>query len=259
MAVLSVTAACAAPWGEELLREIEFELAAGCVLGIIGPNGAGKSTLLHVLAGGIPLSGGSVTLGGESLPDWPRLQKARAMAVLPQNSTLGFPYSVEEVVLLGRTPHSSGVSADRQVMGDVMRATDILGRRDRLYTQLSGGEKQRVQLARVLAQVWRAQDSPTRLLLLDEPTNALDLAHQQMILQTIRQLADGGCAVVLVVHDFNLATSVADEILVLNRGQQVTKGTPEEVLTETMFQQVFAVDALIGTHPSSGRPLVIQP
>lgn len=140
-----------------------------------------------------------------------------------------------------------------------MRATDILSLRTRLYTQLSGGEKQRVQLARVLAQLWRKEDSPTRLLLLDEPTNALDLSHQQMILQTIRELADDGCAVVLVVHDFNLATSVGNEIMVLNHGQQVTKGAPEEVLTETMFQQVFAVDALIGKHPGSGRPLVIQP
>lgn len=259
MAVLRVTSACATPWGEALLDNIEFELAAGSVLSIIGPNGAGKSTLLHMLAGGIPLSRGTVTLGGQLLPEWPRLQKARAVAVLPQHSTLSFPYTVEEVILLGRTPHRSGARADRQVLEDVLRASDILCLRNRLYTQLSGGEKQRVQLARALAQVWRAKDSPTRLLLLDEPTTALDLAHQQMVLQTIRELTDGGCAVVLVVHDFNLAAAVADEIMVLHHGRQVLTGTPREVLTESMFQQVFAVDALIGKHPSSDRPLVIQP
>lgn len=259
MALLSVTAACAAPWGEELLEDIEFELTTGCVLGIIGPNGAGKTTLLHLLAGGVSLSRGSVTLGGEPLSAWPRLDKARAVSVLPQNSTLNFPYRVEEVVLLGRTPHSSGVRTDRLVAEDAMQATDTLSLRTRLYTQLSGGEKQRVQLARVLAQIWRTEDSSTRLLLLDEPTNALDLAHQQMIIHTIRRLAEEGCAVVLVVHDFNLAASVADDIIVLDHGRQVSKGTPESVLTEAMFQQVFAVDALIGKHPNSGRPLVIQP
>ena len=256
--LLTVTAAAAAPWGTTLLEGIELELPAGRVLAIIGPNGAGKTTLLHLLAGGIKLSHGSVTLNGESLARWPHLQKARAVALLPQNSTLNFPFRVEEVVALGRSPHASGLKADQDIIAAAMRATDILSFGSRRYTQLSGGEKQRVQLARVLAQIWRAQDSDVRLLLLDEPTNALDLAHQQMVISSIRQFAADGCSVVLVVHDFNFAAAVADEILVLNNGRQVRKGTPAAVFTEDMFQQVFAVDALIGEHPRSGRPLVIQ-
>ncbi len=257
--MLKVTAAAAAPWGTTLLEDINLELSAGQVLAIIGPNGAGKSTLLHLLAGGIALSHGTATLAGEPLTRWPHLKKAQALALLPQNSTLSFPFKVEEVVALGRSPHASGVTADQQIVEDAMRTTDILDLRIRLYTQLSGGEKQRVQLARVLAQIWRAEDSDVRLLLLDEPTNALDLAHQRMIVNTIRQLAAAGCGVVLVVHDFNLAASVADDIIVIDHGRQVRKGTPESVLTGAMFQQVFAVDALIGKHPNSGRPLVIQP
>ncbi len=259
MTLLSVKAAAAAPWGTALLEGIELDLPAGQVLAIIGPNGAGKTTLLHLLAGGIALSHGSLTLAGKPITEWPRREKARAVALLPQNSTLSFPYKVEEVVALGRSPHSSGAAADKNIVEMAMQVTDILSLSRRLYTQLSGGEKQRVQLARVLAQIWRAEDSEIRLLLLDEPTNALDLAHQQMIINTIRQLAAEGCGVVLVVHDFNLAASVADEIIVLDHGRQVSKGVPEKVLTEAMFQQVFAVNALIGTHPRSGRPLVIQP
>lgn len=257
--MLTVTAAAAAPWGTTLLQDIELELAAGEVLAIIGPNGAGKTTLLHLLAGGIALVQGTITLAGEPLAQWPQMKKARAVALLPQNSTLSFPFRVEEVVTLGRSPHASGAAADKKIVDSAMQTTDILKLSGRLYTQLSGGEKQRVQLARVLAQIWRAEDSDVRLLLLDEPTNALDLAHQQMIVHSIRQLAAAGCGVVLVVHDFNLAASVADEIIVLDRGQQVRKGAPEEVLTADTFRQVFAVDALIGTHPRSGRPLVIQP
>lgn len=256
--MLNVQAAAAAPWGATLLEDIELELPAGRVLAIIGPNGAGKTTLLHLLAGGITLSHGKITLAGKPMTEWPRLTKARAVALLPQNSTLNFPYSVQEVVALGRSPHRSGAAADQKIAAMVMQVTDIADLSSRLYTQLSGGEKQRVQLARVLAQLWRAEDSDVRLLLLDEPTNALDLAHQQMIVDTIRQLAAEGCGVVLIVHDFNLAASVADEIVVLNHGHQVCRGTPEQVLTEDMFRQVFAVNALIGKHPSSGRPLVIQ-
>lgn len=258
MKLLSVKCACAAPWGEVLLEDIAFELEAGQVLAIIGPNGAGKTTLLHLLAGGIAPSAGRVTLAGKPLHDWPRLEKARAVAMLQQNSTLNFPYRVEEVVGLGRTPHSSGVRVDGEIVAQTMRATDIFSLRNRLYTQLSGGEKQRVQIARVLCQIWRAEDSPVRLLLLDEPTNTLDLAHQQTVVDQVRQLAVDGCAVVTVLHDFNLAASLADDMLVLNQGRQVSKGSPEQVLTQAMFHQVFAVNPHIGTHPGSGKPLVIQ-
>jgi iron complex transport system ATP-binding protein len=257
MAALELRAVSAAPWGSPLLHDINLTLATGSVLGILGPNGAGKSTLLHAMAGGVPLTRGELRLGGAALPDWHRLARARAISLLPQNSPLSFPFTVEEVVLLARIPHRTGTDCDRGIAAGVMEATDTLGLRDRTYTELSGGEKQRVQLARAMAQVWRDQDSETRVLLLDEPTSSLDPAHQQLTVQRIRALADSGCAVAVVMHDFNLVAEVADRITVLRAGRQVISGPPDEVLTAEVFRDVFEVAVQVVAHPASGRPLVV--
>ncbi|MFV0275995.1 MAG: heme ABC transporter ATP-binding protein [Parahaliea sp.] len=257
MNALAIRHAAAAPGGQTLLAGIDFNLAPGAVLAVLGPNGAGKSTLLHALAGGIALSAGAVLLDGRPLAAWPRLQRARALALLPQQSPLCFPFSVEEVIRLGRVPHATGAGADGTVIEEVMAATDTARLRQRLYTRLSGGERQRVQLARVLAQVWRASDSATRVLLLDEPTGALDLEHQRLIMDSVAQLAARGCAVVMVVHDFNLAAREADQLLVLDQGRQVCLGRPAEVLTEQLFRNIFRVQVHIGRHPHNGAPQVM--
>jgi heme transport system ATP-binding protein len=259
MALLDVAGLGAAPWGRPLLEAIDFQLAAGEILAVIGPNGAGKSSLLHTLAGGIPASTGSIRLQGRPLAHWPRLARARALALLPQQSPLAFPFSVEEVIQLGRSPHATGAAEDRAVLAAVMQATDTASLRQRLYTQLSGGERQRVQLARVLAQLWRPADSPVRLLLLDEPNSGLDLKHQQLMATTVSRLAAGGCAVVLIAHDFNFAARLAQRILVLQGGRQVALGTPAQVLTRDLFREVFEVDLQLGAHPDGGAPLVLPP
>jgi iron complex transport system ATP-binding protein len=256
MTVIKLEQAGASPWGYPLLQDINLDLAAGSVMAVIGPNGAGKSSLLQLMAGGMIAESGSITLGDTALQLWPATQKARAVALLPQYSSLSFPYTVEEVIRLGRIPHQSGAQQDLGILQEVMQLTDTLSLGQRLYTQLSGGERQRVQLARVIAQLWRQQDSPTRLLLLDEPNTALDPAHQRMVLNVIRHMAGGGCAVALVMHDFNLVAAVADKILVLDRGRCVAQGTPDSVLTQAMFADVFKVDVHIEKHRSSGHPLV---
>lgn len=258
MTVLDVIAASAAPYGRPLLRNIEFSLAAGEVLGLIGPNGAGKSTLLHAIAGGVALGHGSISLNGKALGAMERTDRARALAMQSQHAALNFPFSVEEVILLGRMPHASGLDNDRKIIEEVMAATDTLQLRRRPYTQLSGGEKQRVQLARALAQVWRPEDSPGRLLLLDEPNSALDLAHQRMVMERVDALAAQGCAVVMATHDFNLLSFHADQLLVLQEGRQHSHGTAAEVLTPTMFKEVFQVAVTVQQHPKNGSPLVIQ-
>jgi iron complex transport system ATP-binding protein len=257
MSLLKLNKVDAAPWGEFLLQGIDLELAAGEVMGVIGPNGAGKTSLLKLMSGDISPTNGRCDFLGRCLSDWEGLPRARVLAVLPQLSLLNFPYSVEEVILLGRTPHSSGHKNDLEILREVMRATDTLGLRDRIYTQLSGGEKQRVQLARVFAQVWREEGSP-RLLLLDEPTAALDLAHQQLILESVRILAGSGCGVVMVAHDFNLVAAVAQKIVAISGGRVVASGTPEAVLTRELFENVFEVKVSLVAHPESAYPLVVH-
>ncbi|MCX2982988.1 heme ABC transporter ATP-binding protein [Halieaceae bacterium IMCC14734] len=257
MTILELAKVDANPWGDFHLRGVDFCLSAGAVTGIIGPNGAGKTSLLQLLAGDVEPSRGDCRLLGTPMSQWDMTERARMMAVLPQLSLLNFPYSVEEVILLGRTPHGTGAAMDRRILQEVMQATDTTRLRQRFYTQLSGGEKQRVQLARVFAQIWQNEGTP-RVLLLDEPTTALDLAHQQLIMASLSLLAANDCAVVMVAHDFNLVAGVADQVVAVAEGQVVAQGTPAEVLTAQLFATVFGAQVTIGAHPVSGAPLVIQ-
>jgi len=256
VSTLQLTGVYAAPWGEALLKDITLTLEPGAVLGLAGPNGAGKSSLLQLISGDIQISAGQVTFGGRSLAQWSPLERAQNMAVLPQMSLLNFPYIVDEVVMLGRIPHSSGHQVDRDVVDEALQLTDTLHLRHRLYTQLSVGEKQRTQLARVFAQVCGKESLVGSLLLLDEPTSALDLAHQQQVLLAVRQLTRRGCSVVLVIHDLNLAATIADQILVLDKGRQAALGSPDQVFTQALFKEVFDVDVIISGHPQGGFPLI---
>lgn len=257
MNVLQLKHVNAAPWGRILLKDIVLSLDAGQVLGIIGPNGAGKSTLLRAISGDIPIQSGSLGIQGKEHALWNRRELARNMAFLQQLSLLNFPYTVEEVVLLGRTPYETGSIVDGKALTEALAYADIEYLRGRLYTQLSGGEKQRVQLARVFAQIWCEDSLTGKLLLLDEPSASLDLKHQLQVASVIRALAGRGCAVVIVVHDFNLVAGIADQIIALNSGQQVAAGTAREVLTEKLFRDVFAVDVIVSDHPQRDQPIII--
>jgi len=247
---------CASPWGEPLLRDINLDLEAGTILALAGPNGAGKSSLLKLIAGDFQPDSGELCLDGRPLAEWSAQERARRLAFLPQLSLLNFPYTVEEVVMLGRTPHSSGLHKDREVVEQALQFTDTVSLRQRLYTHLSGGERQRTQLARVFAQICHSGHLSGRLLLLDEPTAALDLAHQQQVLLAVRRLARNGCAIILVIHDLNLAASIADRVLVLDHGRQVALGTPDAVLTAELFRDVFAVEVNISHHPQGNHPII---
>jgi iron complex transport system ATP-binding protein len=244
----------------EILRGVSLALTPGELVAVIGPNGAGKSTLLQLLSGALAARGGAVTLDGAPLNRWCRQALARRRAVLSQTATLGFPFRVLDVVLLGRSPHAGRAARrdDLQVAEAAMRETGILHLADRVYTTLSGGERQRVQLARALAQIWPAPDEEGgRYLLLDEPTNNLDLAHQHAILQIGRRLAGRGTGVLAILHDPNLAALHADRIAVLKDGAILIDGLPDTVLTETTLAAAFGLAVTVRRHPTRDCPYVV--
>ncbi|AIN60371.1 MULTISPECIES: heme ABC transporter ATP-binding protein [Pseudomonas] len=241
--------------GSQVLHDINLTLRPGQVLGVLGPNGAGKSSLLGVLCGELAPTAGRVHLEGLGLDDWPGQERARRLAVLPQASSLGFAFSVAEVVGLGRLPHASGRQRDREIVEAALAAADAQHLVERSYLALSGGERQRVHLARVLAQLWPGEPGTT--LLLDEPTSALDPLHQHTTLQAVRSFADRGASVLVILHDLNLAARYCDHILLLEQGRGHALGTPQQVLTPTALRAVFGIDVLVQPHPERGHPLII--
>lgn len=241
--------------GCPVLQGIDLELRPGELLGVLGPNGAGKSSLLAALSGELPAAGGQVLLDERPLHDWPASERARRLAVLPQSSTLEFAFRVREVVELGRLPHATGVEADRQIVSEALAAADIRHLAERHYTRLSGGERQRVHLARVLAQLWPG--APGQILLLDEPTSQLDPQHQQATLQAVSALAARGVAVLVILHDLNLAARWCQRLLLLAAGRCAGLGATSDILQPLLLREVFGIEMLVSRHPERDHPLII--
>lgn len=224
-----------------IVRSVEFMALPGEVTAIIGPNGSGKSTLLKGLSGDLHIKG-RVAINGQDTRDLRAWETASLRAVLPQHSTLSFPFTVREVVAMGLTGGRSGVSmAEREHLPErALERVDLAGFSGRFYGDLSGGEQQRVQLARVLCQVWQpVLDSAPRYLLLDEPVSSLDVKHQILVMQIAREFADAGGGVVAILHDLNLAARFADRVLAMQSGTVAGFGAPEDVLTDERMSQVF--------------------
>jgi iron complex transport system ATP-binding protein len=239
--------------GADLLHDLSFDLHAGEILAIIGPNGAGKTALLNALLGDIQLTSGDIKFAGLAMQRWSVATRAKHLAVLPQLSLLNFPYTVDEVVALGRTPHSTGIKTDQVIIQAAMTAMDIGYLRGRLYTQLSGGEKQRTQLARVMAQIWRGEDAEPRLLILDEPTSSLDLGHKQQLMQSVHQFSAQGVAVIMVEHDLTVVGNYAQKVLALQCGRSIAQGPVDEVLNQTMVQNLFGASVHLLVDPETGK------
>ena len=235
-----------------VLDGVDVEVRAGEVLALVGPNGAGKSTLLSVLAGDLTPTRGTVTIDGAPLSEWSTVELAMRRAVLLQQVGLSFPFTVVQSVRMGRAPWA-GLDAedlDDEVVYDALVDTDVLQFAERVFMSLSGGERARAALARVLA-----QQSP--VLLLDEPTAALDIRHQEQVLDLARRQAERGDAVVVVLHDLGLAAAHADRVMVLSRGRVAAVGAPEAVMTEELLGRVYECDVDIITNPRSGELLIV--
>lgn len=231
--------------GRKLLDGVDLRLDPGKVVVVVGPNGAGKSTLLKVMAGERRPSAGTVDLDGSPLAQWPAAALARRRAVLAQSIDVVFPFLVAEIVTLGMRPDLHPAERDRLAQR-ALAAVEMADMSRRIYGTLSGGEKQRVQLARVLAQVWSCRCT---YLMLDEPTSSLDLAHQLLILRIARAHADDGGAVLMIMHDLNLASMAADEIVALKDGCRIAAGAPAAVITDDLIAALYGVRARVGGVP----------
>ncbi|MCC6236683.1 MAG: heme ABC transporter ATP-binding protein [Dehalococcoidia bacterium] len=235
-----------------VLEAVDLEVHAGEVVALVGPNGAGKSTLLHVLAGDLPATAGEVLVDGAPLRRWRRGDLARCRAVLPQQFDLAFPFTVAEVVRMARAPWAAHTTPaeDEAIVAEALREADAADLASREFTSLSGGERARVAFARLVAQ--RA-----RLLLLDEPTAALDVHHQELLMQGVRRQVEGGAAAVVVMHDLGLAAAYADRVALLARGALVVVGPPSSVLRDTILTSVYQHELDVLPHPRTGTPVVV--
>jgi iron complex transport system ATP-binding protein len=238
--------------GRAIVKTVTLDVFRGEVLALVGPNGAGKSSILSLLAGDVHATSGTALLEGKDVTKYRPDEASRLRSVLMQANQVSFPFSVWEIVEMGRAPwaRTPQIAEDDEAIDEALRLTDVGHLSERQFNQLSGGERARVSLARVLAQ-------RTTLVLLDEPTAALDLKHQESVMRTIRGLADQGRGVVVVVHDLSVAAGYADRVAMVVEGRLEATGSPSEVIVAERVSQVYGVEVdieLVG-HPP--RPVVL--
>jgi iron complex transport system ATP-binding protein len=242
-----------------IVSDVDFTAPAGEVVAIVGPNGSGKTTFLKALAGDLPYAG-SIAINGQEVASLKPWQAASMRAVLPQATALSFPYTVREIVRLGIINGRSGTlpGEDGRLPDRALARVDLDGFAGRFYQELSGGEQQRVQLARVLCQVWApVLDGRPRYLFLDEPVSSLDIRHQLIIMNIARDFAKRGGGVVAILHDLNLTAMYADRVHVMHRGRLAAAGTPSGVLSDEMIAKVFECRLRVGALPARGMPFVL--
>jgi iron complex transport system ATP-binding protein len=238
--------------GSTILEDITLNVAYGRVLALVGPNGAGKSSLLGILAGDSMATSGSVALDGRPLVAFGHRDLSRRRSVLLQANQVSFAYTAYEVVEMGRAPWigTDHDDDDDAIIRDALARADVAHLAARVFASLSGGERARVSLARVLA-----QDTP--IVMLDEPTAALDLRHQEDVLRIARDSAADGRALIVVLHDLSLAAAYADDIAMLAGGHLEAFGAPADVLTEERIARVYDVPVRVIPDPDTGHPIVL--
>lgn len=252
--MIEARAASARLGSAEVVSHVSFAVGSGELVAVIGPNGAGKSTLLAMLAGDIVPSSGEIYLDGRPLTAVDRADQALLRSFLPQGGAPDISFSVGEVVMMGRHPHrrrtDNSAAADRAAAWSALDRTDATALASRDFSTLSGGERTRVSLARVLAQ-------DTAVLLLDEPTTALDVAHEAAIMAELGRLAASDRAVIAVLHDLNDAARFSTRVIALDRGRLVADGTPHDVLTAELLTEIYGHPMRVIPHPYDDCPLIL--
>jgi iron complex transport system ATP-binding protein len=244
---------------KQIIANVDFEIQTGEMAAIVGPNGSGKTTFLKAVSGDLPYSG-RISINGRDIAAMKPWHAAAMRAVLPQATALSFPFTVREVVKLGLTGGRSGAlpGEDDRLPERALARVDLDGFAGRFYQELSGGEQQRVQLARVLCQVWApVLDGSPRYLLLDEPVSSLDIRHQLTIMDIARDFARRGGGVVAILHDLNLAAMFVDRIFVMHRGRLAAAGSPQTVLRDDLISKVFECSLKVGALPAGNTPFVL--
>ena len=253
--VLRLDGVCSSAGGKILLREISFDVRNGELVSIIGPNGAGKSTLIKSISCEKQIDKGVISLDNMPIRDYDPKVRASLMAILPQANTLSFPYTVAEVIALGRTPHDTPRSTNNSIIRDILNELDLTLFTDRIYTTLSSGEKQRVQLARVMAQVWDQGDEASKVLIMDEPLTALDLKYQKELIRIFTKISARGITIVTVMHDINIAMAISNKILTLKDGEMTYFDSPENVEDANIFNSLFNINLEMHISPKNGAKL----
>jgi iron complex transport system ATP-binding protein len=242
--------------GRSILNSISLQLDKGRFHIIAGPNGAGKSTLLKLMSRELRPGSGDIFLGGQNLGKFRDSELARVRAVLAQHNAVSLPFTVSEVVMMGRYPFISHnpSETDDHIVIECLRKAEVSHLSDRLYPVLSGGEKQRVQLARTLAQLWTISDG---YFFLDEPTTGMDLKHQFLAMEVAKGLTGRGHTVVAVLHDLNMTFPYADQVILMEEGHLYATGTAETVITREAISRVFGVDVHIWKPEGDAFPVIV--
>ncbi len=239
---------------EPAVRGVSFDVPPGRITAVVGPNGSGKSTLVRAVLGRIPLAGGRLTLDGRDLGQFDRRAVATQVAVVPQREEPVFPLPVRDYIALGRHPHGGPFSGrstdDRRAIATAMARADVAMFADRATDQLSGGEWQRVRIARALAQGGSS-------LVLDEPTTFLDVAHEMAVFELLDALAREGQGILLVSHQLNLVARFADHIVLLHRGRIAAAGTPADVMRGEVLERVYEWPLVVSRDPAVGAPVLV--
>ena len=240
-----------------ILNDISLHIESGDMISIVGPNGSGKTTLLRTISNEIPISDGKIEFMNKNILDWGLNEYANKKAVLSQSNNLVFPFSVIDIVKMGRFPlnNKGNQTEENNLCKKILNIFDLNDYIDQNYITLSGGEKQRVQLARVIAQIW-SDDYSKKILILDEPTSYLDIKHQYLLFKFLKELNQKGLTIIMVLHDLNHALSNSNKIAVLKDSKLISYGKTKNIISEELIKNVFEIDLKLINYEDSRTPII---